>query len=160
MPFNKEETSFFIKLETKGLDKDEREELYDQVGDFVVTEMLESLSRGVSPLSGVGKFKQLSKKYAEDQKGGDRTPNLELDSDMLSALEYKPGRGGIWVGIFDEDEAIKSYGHNTGMRGHPILKGKGVKRPFIPRKGESLKKDITDYIDDIVEDFLNDKSKN
>ena len=84
------------------------------MGEFVVNEILRSVSEGKSPVSGRRQFKILDEKYAKDEKGGDRNPNLELGGDMLDALTFKPMPGdSLEVGIFDSNEVPKADGHNN-----------------------------------------------
>jgi hypothetical protein len=141
-----------IKLPT-WLDEDERLELNEEIGDYVVTTMLDLLGDGVSPVTGKG-FKALSKKYADDDKGGDTTANMELEGDMLSSLTYEADPYSVKIGIWDEDQAIKAYGHTTGMKGHPWLEGKVAERKIIPGAKESFAGTIQDGIDLLIEEFL------
>jgi hypothetical protein len=135
------------------LDEDEREELYEEIGDYVVTTMLDLLGDGVSPVTG-DEFKKLSQKYADAQKGGDQKPNLELEGDMLSALTFEADAYGVKIGIWEEDEAIKAYGHTTGFKGHPVLEGKVAPRKIIPGPKENFAASIKEGIDQIIEEFL------
>jgi hypothetical protein len=115
--------------------------------------MLDYIAEGASPVKGVKSFKKLSKKYADLEKMGDRLPNLDLEGDMLQSLTFKIVRGGLEVGIFDKEEAIKSFGHNTGFEGHPYLDGVGPKRQFIPDEDQSLKSDIEKGVLEIIDEF-------
>jgi hypothetical protein len=136
------------------LNEEDREELMEEIGDYVVTAMLDKMGDGESPVDGVGKFKNLSKDYAANEKGGDDTPNLSLMGDMWGALTYEVEFDRVKVGIFDPDEAVKAYGHNTGFKGHPWLEGKAPQRKFIPDKNESFIQEIQDGIKMIVEEFI------
>jgi hypothetical protein len=99
------EISKEIKLNLKDVPKSQRTKAKDEIGEFLVGEILEQLSQGKSPVSGES-FKRLSKEYADSEKGGDTTPNLELEGDLLNALEYKRTRDGIKVGIFRSSSFI------------------------------------------------------
>ena len=156
MAITKKETSYTLSLdipsEIRGTDRDE---LLADISEFLVTEMIIQIEAGHSPVKGVGDFKPLSTKYANDQKGGNRLANLDLNGDMLNALTSEiVGRNKIKVGIFDESQAIKSYGHNTGFKGHKILEKKGVKRQFIPNPDQKLAKDITKTIEEMIAEKL------
>lgn len=119
------------------------------MGEFVVNEILRSVSEGKSPVSGRGQFKKLNKLYADEEKGGDRNPNLELDGDMLDALTYKPVSGNnIEVGIFASSQVPKADGHNN-FSGESKL----PTRRFIPEEDESFKKNINQGINRILKDF-------
>lgn len=136
------------------LDEDERIELMEEIGDYVVTTVLDYLGDGESPVDGQGAFKKLSQGYSTKEKGGDDTPNLELNGDMLGALTYEADPYTVKIGIWDEDEAIKAYGHITGFKGHPWLEGKVAPRKIIPGTKEKFNSDIQDGISQIIEEFL------
>lgn len=81
-----------------------------------------------------------------------RPVNLLLSGDMLGALDYKPTKGGVEVGIFDKDEAKKAKTHQEGLNGVP-------KRRFMPSaKGEDyivsirarIKKMFVEALDKII----------
>lgn len=126
-----------------------------EIGDFIVNETLRFVEQGNSPVGGVGKFKRLSKKYADEQKGGSRNPNLELMGDMLDALTFKQRADGLEIGVFGK-EASKAEGHNTGFAGHPTLDGKAPKRQFIPSEGEGYKPRIERGIKQIINENTSD----
>lgn len=135
------------------LDEDERKELNEEIGDYVVTTMLDLLGDGVSPVTGAA-FTKLKDDYANKEKGGDNTPNLELEGDMLSALTYEADEYGVKIGIWEPEEAIKAYGHNTGFEGHPWLEGKVKPRKLIPNGKEKFASVINEGIDQIIQEFL------
>ena len=76
---------------------------------------------------------------------------MKLEGDMLSALEARPYRDGVEVGVFDEDEAKKADNHNkfsAKSKRTPV-----PERNFIPRKDKNFKKDITDGIKEIIKEI-------
>lgn len=110
------------------------------------------VSDGKSPIKGTPTWKSLNRTYAKNEKGGNATPNLELDGDLLDALEYKKGLGNtIEVGIFDGSQTGKADGHNnhTGSSRLP-------ERRFIPLDDGDFYSKITRGIDTII---LENKSK-
>jgi hypothetical protein len=136
------------------LDTGDREELNKEIGDYIVTSMLDVLGDGDSPVAGAGHFHKLSKEYADEEKGGDTNPNMELNGDMLSALTFEADAYSVKVGFWDDTEAAKAYGHTTGFKGHPTLEGKAPQRKIIPDAKENFISDIQDGIDAIIEEFL------
>lgn len=125
-----------------------------EIGELVVNEILIYLQDGISPVQGYGKFQKLSDKYAKEMKGGNKTPNLELDGDMLDALTYESRRGAeIEVGIFKGKEVPKADGHNnfSGDSKLPL-------RRFIPEENENFKSDIEDKIKTIIGDYVDESS--
>lgn len=136
------------------LDEEDRKELNEEIGDYVVTTMLDLLGDGVSPVTGTAFTNKLKQKYADQEKGGDNTPNMELEGDMLSALTYEADEFSVKIGIWEPDEAIKAYGHNTGFEGHPWLDGKVKPRKLIPSPKEKFASVINEGIDQIIQEFL------
>lgn len=120
-----------------------------EVGDFVKEEILRSLSEGQSPVAGES-FKKLNAEYAKAEKGGDRTPNLELDGDLLDALVYKDVAGGIEIGVFKASEIGKADGHNKWNLAN---NNKIPKRRFIPKGNQNFDQEIMSGISSIVNEF-------
>lgn len=157
MPIKMNETSFTYDVPIPdGIKAKDKREFMEKVGQYLVDSMLDKIAEGISPVEGVGKFKQLTKHYAEEEKGGERTSNMDEHGDMLNSLTYKIVGNKIKVGIFDEKQAIKSYAHNTGFKGHPTLEGKAPKRQFIPdeKENETLKKDILRGVGEITDEYI------
>lgn len=159
MPINKKESSYILNLDIPSEIRGEaRDELLADIKEFLVTEIITQVEAGHSPVKGVGDFAQLSKSYAEKEKGGNRKPNLDLNGDMLDSLVADVvGRNKIKVGIFDEGQAIKAFAHNTGFKGHPnpkLSKNPDTKRQFIPTPNQSFEKSITKSINDLIKEKL------
>lgn len=151
MAITKDEVSKEIKLNIpKDIPDEVASDIKDEAGEFVRDSILDYVGDGRSPVDGQ-KFKQLSKQYADEEKGGRRVPNLDLEGDMLNALIYEKTKGGINVGIFDSSEAIKAYGHITGFEGHPWLEGVAPARPFIPGTKGTFTGKIMDGVQEIVD---------
>jgi len=134
-----------INLNLSDVPSSERAKVKKDVGNFVVEEILRSVSGASSPVSG-GRYKAtLNKDYAKAMKGGNTTANLELEGDMLDALEFKTTTDGIEVGIFKSSEVPKADGHNnfTG-------KSKLPTRQFIPKDKQKFKRNIESGIKGIV----------
>lgn len=142
------------------LEIEEREDLMNEIGEYLLSEILDYVGQGISPVTGKD-FKELSSDYADKEKGGNTLPNLDLNGDMMRAIEVKVEADKIKVGIFDDDDqAIKLYGHNTGFKGHPWLDGKAPQRKVIPDKKESFAGDIMSGINDLIEEFLSGRQDN
>ena len=110
----------------------------DIAGRIIVDSIRESTSRTISPVTGRGKFKGLSKSYKKfkSESGKGTGANLLFSGDMLSSLESQDVSSNvIEIGIFpDSGEADKADGHNnlSGISSLPT-------RRFIPGKGETFK---------------------
>lgn len=114
-----------------------------ELGKSVVAEMKDLISKGISPLSGYGRFpayKNPKEGYPKTVRGQypskRNTPvNLRLSGDFLNALTNqvqtigKVGR--VVIGYFDSRQAIKEKGHREGANTQP-------KRPTIPRGSEKF----------------------
>lgn len=128
-----------------------QEKAKQDVGEFVRNEILRFVSSGKSPVAGRGAFDRLNKQYADDKKGGNRTPNLELEGDLLDSLEFTTTSTGIEVGIFDSNEAPKADGHNnfSGLSKLPT-------RRFIPDAAESFNGRIMTGVNQILDRYRED----
>lgn len=154
MAITKDEVSKEIKLNLPANLADEvADDIKAEVGEFLVESILDYVGDGRSPVTGQ-QFKQLSKPYADDEKGGRRTPNLDLEGDMLNSLIFKPTKNGVEVGIYDDDQAIKAFGHITGFEGHPWLDGVAPARPFIPGTKADFTGKIMEGVQQIVDKRL------
>lgn len=140
-------------LDLSEVPREQRARVKQEIGELLVGEILTYVGDGKSPVQGQGSFKKLNKQYANEQKGGDRNPNLDLEGDMLNALTYKNTRNGIEVGIFDSTQAAKAEGHNTGFKGHPRLEGVAPKRQFIPDDDQGFKKQIEARVKRVIKDY-------
>ncbi len=159
LAINKKETSFTLSLDIpKEIKGESRTELLDNISEFLLTEVLSEVSVGKSPVSGQKNFKPLSKAYANSKKNGDKISNLELHGDMLNDLTADAvSRNKIKLSIKGA-QAVKSYAHNTGYKGHPKLANKNLRRPFIPdmSKDEVFNKTITKGIDELIAEKLSE----
>jgi hypothetical protein len=147
MPIELDEVSKILNIDLpEWVDKSDREEILNEIGDFLVNEIVSYTESGVSAVDGWGKFQKLNKEYAKSQKAGDTTANLDLNGDMLGSLTYEIVGGKLKVGIFDELQAKKAYNHNVG----DTL----PKRPFIPSPKQDFDPDIMSGVDDLLQNFL------
>jgi len=142
--------TFKLRLDMKGVD--DKDELKDEVGNFVLEQILEDASDGRSSVN--GRFwKKLSSEYREfkQEDVGSGDPNMELTGDMLDALEFKPYRDGVEIGFFDKKEAQKADNHNKFSA--KSQKTKLPKRQAIPKKGEVFRPAIRNEIKQIIKEF-------
>ena len=136
-------------------DEDDRTDALEAAGEFLVTKILQKLSKRESPVKGRGRFKGLSKDYGDKKQKefGNRRANLEAEGDLLSALEYRvdAAAGTVTVGVFeDSGESGKADGHN-----HWTGKPKGVpRRQFIPKSNQTFQKKIMDGVDRAIKDEI------
>jgi len=148
------EISTKIRLDLEGIPREDRKRVKEDVGEFVVNEISRHLAEGKSPVKGQS-FKKLSKDYADGEKLGDRTPNLQAEGDLLDSLVDKSGRGNlVKVGHFLAREVPKADGHNqhTNKAKNWAKRTKFPKRQYLPEEGQLFKRDIEKGIDEIVTD--------
>jgi hypothetical protein len=131
-----------------------KKQVLKDIADYVYDEILAKVADGRSPVKGEGKFKKLSKPYADEEKGGVRLANLDLTGSMLDKLKVVPKNGKIEV--FVNGDAGKVEGHNQHDSGldHPL-----PRRRFIPTKDQTWSRDILSEIKLIVEENIEDKKK-
>lgn len=158
----KDEMSFEIKVDfDRSTPEEDRNGVLADIGDFVKNSILDYVGDSDTPIEG-GKWRaELTDAYKKkkEKESGVTTANMELFGDMLDAFDYEITDNSVRFFIDDDDQAVKAYGHNTGFEGHPTIKSKKYKREFIPKKGQTFKKDIMSGIDDILDEYAG-KNKN
>ena len=125
-----------------------RQELVDEIGDYLRDSILDYVGESKSPVAG-GRFKkELSDAYKKVS--GKNNANLELTGSMLDSLEVIPDydSGLVTIGIFDPDETPKAYNHQVG----DTL----PQRQFLPGEDELLKAEILRGVQRIIEEYLNE----
>lgn len=133
----------------------DRKAALEEVADYLKESVLSMVGGGTSPVSGHRNFKQLNREYAEKEKGGDRTPNLELFGDMLDALDTRVFLKDEQVALYiSGDEAEKADGHC-----HIVGDGLLPVRRFIPDAKEKFKADILAGIKSIVRSYEPDSKE-
>jgi len=144
--------TFKMNLRTKLKEIEDKDAFKEEVGNYIVEQILEDASNSRSSVSGK-LWKGLSKDYkAEKAKiSGSLKANLELHGNMLDSLTFKKYRDGIEVGFFDKNEAQKADNHNKFSS--KSKKTKLPKRQSIPKKNENFRKSILNEIDAIKEEF-------
>jgi hypothetical protein len=142
-----DEVSYLFEIPLEDVPESVREELVDEVGAYLVESILDYVGEAKSPVAG-GKYKAtLNQAYADREKAGDDTANLDLNGDMLQALTFEPDyeNGTVKIGIFDSSQTPKAYNHNVG----DTL----PQRQFIPKEDELLKAEIIRGVKRIIEEY-------
>jgi len=69
--------------------------------------------------------------------------NMTLSGDMLRSIDILEEDGAsVVIGIEDEVDAPKAYGHQTGFEGHPTIPSGKYKRPFFGVTADEVKKQV------------------
>jgi hypothetical protein len=128
------------------LEIDAPDDVKEEIGEYLVEQILAYTADSKSPVSGYGNFPSLSKKYKElkEESGRAGVPNLDFEGDMLGSLDYEITEDGLKIGVFG-DQAPKADGHNnlSGQSELPL-------RRFLPDSGEAFKRDINTEIEAIL----------
>ena len=137
------------------------------IGEAVISGVLDSVSRGVSPVRGLGRFVAYSgasdrRKYpfsvrSEYPNKKLRPVNLSLDGSMLSSIKSKIENDKLFVGIFGGKHELMAETHNEGTQENS--KNKVPKRKFLPTgRGEdfivSIQRAIKDLFVKAIDDIL------
>lgn len=141
------------------LNRSDRNKTLNEVGQYLVEQILESCGRSKTTVQG-GKWKQgLSKKYAEYKKNQSSSvsANMELTGDMLDSLKFEVKGNKVEVGIFDYDQAQKADNHNKFSSASKSTKV--PQRQFIPKKGEQFRSDIRREINQIIQEAIDGQDK-
>ena len=141
-----------ITLDLSQVPRANRAKVKKDVGEFIVTEILLSVSDQKSPVNG-GKYKKgLSTEYSKLK--GSNKADMELDGDLLDSLISKNKAGNkIEVGIFDKSQTGKADGHNQIHDKHETL----PERRFIPDEKQVFNESIMNGVKQIISD--NEKIK-
>lgn len=141
-----------LDLELPSLPQTVAAKIKQDVGEYIVEQVLMDLSKATTPVSGET-FKPLSKEYAKEKKalGLSPKPDMTLEGDMLDALTFEPSDKGIRVGFFGS-EAWKADGH---LHFSPESENaRAPKRRFLPGEGQKLKPEIQKEIERIIQDAI------
>ena len=69
--------------------------------------------------------------------------NMTLSGDMLRSIDLLEEDGAkVVIGIEDEIDAPKAYGHQTGFEGHPTIPSGKYKRPFFGVTTDEVKRQV------------------
>lgn len=147
--------TYSLKLDLADIPGGSRDAAKREVADYLREAILQDVSRGISSVDGRA-WKGLSKAYAEKKKKevGNTKPNLELDGDMLDALDGVTNRSGVEVGIFDSEQAEKADGHcnHSGNSNLPL-------RRFIPDDDEKFRAGIMQEVESILDGYREERGR-
>lgn len=134
-----------IELDFEGVPVSEIPALKADIAEVLVDEIKSYLADGESPVDGYFSFKDLNPEYAEREKSGDRTANLNLEGDLWDSIAVDFDENVLKVGVFDKSQTGKADGHNN-FSGRSKL----PTRRFIPSSRESFKPEIMRKIDVLI----------
>ena len=137
------------------------------IGEYVTQEMRGMISKGISPIGGVGRFPGYKASYVSAMKNEplkslgkkQRPVNLTLTGEFLRSLSYRVEQTrdhgkAIIVGYFIEPSISKELGHATGANSQ-LIRGTipdagsdfavTIQRGIIKRVNEAIRRFIADY---------------
>ncbi|MBL0320683.1 MAG: hypothetical protein IPP74_15520 [Alphaproteobacteria bacterium] len=134
------------------LDRDTKKQIQQDVGEFLVEKILESVSSRTSPIAGGTYKKTLSPEYKKHKQaeGGSSVADLKLTGIMLDELGFKKTEDGILLGVFG-DAAPRADGHSN-LSGESTL----PERKFLPNIDEEFKSSIQSGVERIIADAIAD----
>lgn len=139
-----------IDLDLEDVDDSLKSDAKEEIREFIIDSTLEEIARGRSPIQGEPRWQKLNKEYAKEQKGGDRTPNMELTGDMLDDYErgWRPG-----VGDFLEFQINGFSGDKADGHCHLVGNSSLPRRRFIPGEGQVFNDKIMSGIKKIEREY-------
>lgn len=144
-----------IDLDLSNVPRHLHKTVKDEVGEYLVNQVLRDVERGFSPVAGEGQFEKLSKSYAENEKGGRTVANLQLEGDLKEAIRFKRTTDGIEFGNFLKSQHDKADGHNQHSdKAKQWAKEKNFpKRRYIPDDDQKFRPAIEREIQNIVRSY-------
>ena len=152
-----------LELDLSDIKKSDKEEVKKKVADLLRDEILRHVGKGKSPVSGEPKnFKILNPIYAKKEKQGNKTPNLQLEGDLLRDDLDAIGLSDVdvvRVGHFKEKtadtEGEKADGHNQHtVKAQIWAQSKGFpRRRYIPSESQTFNADILTKVENIIKPY-------
>ena len=148
-----------LQKELKGLNKSEKAAAKRKVAEFILAEIENSTSAGVSPVTGNNFAAYKNKKYAKLKKKltGSGVPDLHKKDDLIESIHARFKEDSIDFKVTDPLQKKKLFNHNTGdtVRKRMSLPNDSLK----DGKEASFSKPIRDGVRDILRGIHADKSK-
>lgn len=137
-------------VEATGVDVTQSPELMRKIEQDIIDYIVDRTHAG----KGIGGKDWSASAYSQSYKdslafkagGKGDTVDLDLTGDMLGSLDVLKESGGqIKIGIADESQLDKAYGHQTGFKGHPTIPQGKYKREFLGITQGELKDILAEY---------------
>jgi hypothetical protein len=133
------------------LPSDKRDEILEDVSNYVLESVLEKIGDSESPVTGKS-FKRLSKRYAE--KVDRKIATMDETGELLDSIEVRRIGNKLRLTVSDDKQPIAD-GHNDFSGASQL-----PRRPFIPdeKRGEDFTKEIRKGIQDIIDEHLDENA--
>jgi hypothetical protein len=149
-----EKTAISLELteSLKGIPERVKTRIKNDVGEYIVEQVLQSVAKAKSPVAGED-WPKLSPEYKKRKQaeGNTGTANMELEGDMLNSLQFKKTADGIDVGFFGR-QAAKADGHLHFSA--ESANATAPQRRFLPGEGDEFVPSIQKGIEAIIADNL------
>ena len=153
-----------IALDLTSVPEKDKKVVKQKIADLVYDEVLRYISKGKSPVQGERDFKTLNSKYAKREKQGNKTPNLQLEGDLIredfdtmAMLDADIVRVGHFKANTADTQGEKADGHNqhsAKAQAWAISKETPFpKRRYIPNEAQAFKSDIMDKVQNVIDKF-------
>jgi hypothetical protein len=153
-----------LKSIIKKISQENRDEALEEIGEYLLQEILTSVGGGKTPVQGGRYKKTLSKAYKSEKKkiSSSTIANMELHGDMLDALDFKidVNKMNVEIGFLEgaeQQQIDKADNHNKFSA--KAKKTKLPARQFIPRSNERFKKKIMKEVQSIAEGYASQDSE-
>lgn len=122
-----------------------------EIADYVLDEVLNYVGDGKSPVKNGTWKRSLTPEYKKRKAelSSELFANMELTGEMLDSLEVTVRRDGKLELKIEGDQAPKADGHNNHSGRSPL-----PAREFIPKKGQTFKRQITSGIREIAREAI------
>lgn len=148
----------FDPFELAGIDPPKKNigKAREDIAKMIAREVIEAAGDGRSPVAGGSWKRSLSKEYKKRKvaQGGNAYADMLLDGDMLLATDCVVKGTKLELRTKGSKEAAKADGHNnhSGKSSLPL-------REFIPKEGQTFKRDIIDGIRQIAKEYAGDDTE-
>ncbi len=151
-----------VALDLSKVREADKDRVKKKVADLLYDEVLRYIAKGKSPVQGERDFKTLNKSYAKREKQGNRTPNLQLEGDMIREdfdtqvlLDTDIIRVGHYKTSTADTQGEKADGHNQhSAKAQAWALGKDFpKRRYVPNEAQAFKSDIMDKVQNVIDRF-------
>lgn len=152
------EVSKILTLDLNRIPEEDIKAAKKEVGDYLIEEILRNVGDGKSPVRGEN-WTKLSKDYADEFKGGNRTPTMQLYGDLLDSLKSTGdglAQNKLKVGHFsDSGQAPKADGHNQHSFEAKLWAASKEfpKRRYIPEADQNFNVKIMAGVKDILDGY-------
>ena len=141
-------------VEITGVDITKNPELMRKIEQDIIDYTIDRTHSGLGPGGKPWNAQSYSNEYKDSlafkAAGKSGQVDLDLTGDMLGSIDVLKEDGGkIKIGIAEDSQLDKAFGHQTGYKGHPTIPQGKYKREFIGLTHTELKEILSQYKSEI-----------